>query len=419
MINITTAIMEKLELRIDQNDLLADDNGVPNENFQDLMNLKRRYTCAYISDQYPFKNYERTWVKKARCLAVYHQPSSYPQIMKFFDHWPELEQLTMETMCKDKSVVPVTLRKLKKLTVIGDSSALRLIQAPELVLLNVERCYVMVGIESFESFLKAAPKLEILRIESLAAFRSITADFSFKLKEIRCENIFAFAPLLNQNLKKFISSQAKSLEKLVAFCEDSEFHEIVLTKCKRLRILETNLEKLNASEEFCKSLEPMASLREINSIHGFSSENAFRSVLGNCPRLVRLQLFNNDFLPKMLHFAADHCRHLTSLKIRKIASANAKFQNLKDLTLWEVGDAENVTSFLKANPSIENLGIILLKEGRLNSKSFDILINETGLKHVHIWSGESAIDEVFEKIKKGFGNLKTLKLGARYDFVFP
>lgn len=421
--------MKKLILTVKRHALKPID-GKPNGKFKKLMKLRRRYTSAKISDVY--SGFDRGIVRSLDPIdwnASGYKPKSFlPQIIEILKHWPEIEELTLGAQHGNSEFteLPVTLMKLKKLVVHGSLSAFHLIEAPALKNLQVRSRWIF-GHESksFERFLRAAPKLECLEVKNLSIFESINSNFPFQLKTLFSDDRIDY--LLDDNSKKFFLSHAPTVDKLHAHCDNPEFHEIVLTKFKSLQILETNLQRLTASEEFYANLEPLPLLTEISSDHGFSSEKALRAVLSNCPELVNLRSRNCLFLPKHIDLMAEHNRSLELLEIFTITATNSRFQSLKILILSVVENGDHLASFLKANPTIESLYIRELHEDRFNSESLEVLINETGLKHVEIHGEDSALDEVFQRIKTGYGTWKKLQLCAErlgpynfhYNFDFP
>lgn len=407
MISTKSSIMKKFILKVNQGDLLPDESGRPNKKFHQLMSLRRRYRSAEIID---------IRISNIRRIS----PKNFgPRMFQLLQHWPELEELTIDNGLIDDLVPQVNLKKLKKLAVNGDWSSFQLIRAPALTELDAQYCWSDRYLGSFESFLKASPKLESLKVFMFDLFERMQPGFPFRLKKLVCwSRLFNYHDL-RENARIFLLSQAATVETLVAFHDDSEFHEIVLTTFKRLQFLKSDLEKLIASEEFYRNLKPFPVMKEIICIEGFSSKTALQAVLGNCPKLVRLQADNCQYLSNNLEFIAEHNRNLEHLGIRTIKAPIAKFSHLRALSVREVEDADRLIAFLKTNPTIETLCIQELREGIFSSNALDVLINESGLKYVEIDGFYAALLKIFDKIKSGFGTWKTLKMGLSYFFKFP
>lgn len=129
MISTTSSIMKKFILKVNQGDLLPDESGRPNKKFRQLMSLRRRYRSAEIID-FRISNIRRI------------SPKNFgPRMFQLLQHWPELEELTIDNGLIDDLVPQVNLKKLKKLAVNGDWSSFQLIRAPALTELYAQYCW--------------------------------------------------------------------------------------------------------------------------------------------------------------------------------------------------------------------------------------------------------------------------------------
>lgn len=260
--------------------------------------------------------------------------------------------------------------------------------------------------ESFENFLKACPQLNILVVD-LALFGRISSAFPFKLKLIYspCKSF-----TLNENIKNFMLSQAASVESLDVKSDDSEFHEIVFSKFTQLKLFHSSMDKLTASADFYRSLKPLPFLEDIKCNRGFSSVNALRAVLGNCPEVHTITCRECNDLLNHLDFIAEHNKKLEILTITTIGATNAIFPCLNNLKLMEVVNADNLVGFLRNNPTIKRLGMRWLDGHHLEGDLLGFLMNETNLKRVIITCDAFTIQQVYEAIKCEFGGWKTLQL---------
>lgn len=427
--------MNKLVLKL-ESDVLSPNGDI--SNFNQLMSLQRHFTDLDISIIENFVKSRLTDVveRYGSNILNFKLESAVLDlkvISEILTHVPELEELSLdfwvpynrrEMPVADNSVGTLTMKHLKKLAIDEDWNVFQLLEAPALVELETRGSVKNFNAKSFERFLKACPLLESLEVY-VDLFGKMEPGFPFHLKKLTTSyNSFR----LNDNIKKFLLSQAASLETLEADCDDSEFHEIVLTRFKRLRTLKSNLSKLTAPPEFYQKLQPLPLMKELASFSGFPSEIAAQAILRNCPALVKLECYGDKILPNQLDFIADHNKSLEVLKISTIRDTAARFQCLKSLTVSRVENAEHLVAFLKANPTIETFEIRYLDEDDVSSEALGALINETSLKHVEIEGEDSAINEVYKKIKSGFGTWKTLQLSINdgsttgmpiYNFVFP
>lgn len=329
------------------------------EKLKQLGNLQRHYTSLTVF------GLQGAWIQVAefvmRCglllvdLHIRFTNFTTGDISELLKHAPALQNLNLCSSYSDrrqvKPNVVVTLKNLKKLTIDGSVKVLEVIKAPALKNLDIREVY---NYASLDNFLKSVPRLETLAI-NMNAFENMTPGYPFKLKDIRFPGI-SFK--LNDNIKKFLLSQAATVEYLHAVSTESEFYEIVLGNFQRLRTLHTDLMWLKANPEFYKILKPLA-LREIWSNGDFSSEIALQAVLGNCPGLVKFGSHWDKYLSKNLAFLAVHNINLEELTIPTIGPTNAKFQSLKALTLAKVENAEHLFAFLEANPTVRNVKLPL------------------------------------------------------------
>lgn len=333
-----------------------------------------------------------------------------PQAMqKILKHVSELETLSLSLLnCRpdsqqaDNTGDPVTMRKLKKLSVTGHFDIFQLIQTPILVELKALGTETDSNRRSFENFLNSSMKLESLEI-SPGVFDRIRPRFPFRLKSIILP---MRSSALNERIEEFLLSQAATVETLEVECDDSKFHEFVLKTFKQLRTLKSNLHMLAAtSQYFYKDLKPLPLLTEIRSYRGFSFDTATRAVLKNCPNLLKLKCSLDRTLPDHLEFIADHNKSLKELSVRTIKETNARLHNLKYLTLHEVGNADHLIAFIKSNPTIKNLRIQNLSPDGLDSEKFCTLITETRLKHVEVVEVCHATKHaIYHKVKNRFKN---------------
>lgn len=112
---------------------------------------------------------------------------------------------------------------------------------------------------------------------------------------------------------------------------------------------------------------------------------------------------------------ADHNKHLRFLEISRIRATNAKFKRLHSLTVARIEDADHLIAFLKANPTIDTLKILHMKDNDFSDQSFGVLINETGLRHVHVeLESDKAGIWIFERVRSGHGTLRSLCVKNTY-----
>lgn len=412
--------MNNFRLKVDQRVLSSLKGYKRKDRFRELMTLERHFTSAgiYIPEnclKSRLTDVVERFGKRLTKLELESEILTAHEMLRLLKVIPELQELYLSLGnpedCTEDFQGSVQLKKLEKLTLVDDSRVLRFIKAPKLVYLEVEGKNFNQQI--FESFLKACPHLETLK----AGFEITTSDFPFQLKALSCSQTFINC---NEIMKNFFLSQAKSLKTLEASCADSEFLEMVLTNFKHLNILKSQFEYFDAPQDFYRKLKPLPLLTEVVSYGYFSSATAIRAVLGICPELVTLGCFTDEDVPNHLDFIANTNEKLEFLTVSTIrATTNARFPCLKTLTMERIQDEDHLTAFLKANPTIETLCIREVYEFKLTRQTLDILMNKTGLKHVKInESDEFTVDTVYNKIKKKFGNWKTLEL-SYYHFEFP
>lgn len=417
-------------------------NGEPSEQFKQLMTLERHFTSADISDLHFHKNIAKSLLidvveRFGKWLISFNLEYTNLTLQTMLDllkQMPELESLTLSY--RDPDIYgdrvseadifdfdPVTLKKLKKMWVGSDWNVFRLIKTPELVDLKVRASDTNFNSQGFESFLKASPKLESLEVEGIDLFGKMSSEFPFQLKRLICSS--CNCDKLGNSAKEFLVSQAATVEEMKADCDDSELYEIVLSNFKQLAVLDFNFNKLTASDEFYKNLEPMPLVTKLDSVKGFPSDIATRAILGNCPNLESLDCMQDENISKHLDFIAEHNRNLKFLEVLTIRATNVRFQSLADLTVGHVEDADQFIAFLKTNPTITMLTIRNLEDNELSNKSLDILINETNLRHVFIDASVNAADQIYKKIQGGHGTWRKLHVRNTHcystvcDLVFP
>lgn len=326
--------------------------------------------------------------------------------LKILQNMPQLEKLKLDVwdFRSPPSKTPmesVTLRKLKKLELEGSGRFFPLIEAPMLTELKADGDEKYFVSKHFVRLLKNSPELKSLAIK-LDLLEKFDAGFPFQLKKL-----FGFYPVkLTDKVKKFLMSQAATIETLEVHFLTPELIEFVFTNFKRLRIFKTDFENLEASALFNRNFKPMPLLTELSSDFGFSSQMATRAVLGNCPALVKLECQFDNVLPNYIQFIADQNRNMEVLTISTIRAPRAKFQHLKELILRTVENTEHLIAFLNMNPSIETLEIC-----QWYAKDFDMndvcsLIRKTRLKLVKMSGSEPEIKEVLNKIMDEFRKCK-------------
>lgn len=306
--------------------------------------------------------------------------------------WPQTQRDRFTDYSENIPTFRVTLNKLRKLKVTDDWKWFAALRTPALKSLEASETAYNLNLKYFDLFLKACPQLESLRIP-LELFKNMEPGYPFNLKNfIASESAFDLIDYITFNtdeftinVKKFILSQAASLETFETKSRVSKLHEIILTKSKHLKSLKVDLSGLKISQEFLTNIKPLLFLTEISLHNGFSSERDMRAVLGNCPALVKLECTGNWNIPDYLDIIADNNCMLELLTIPKIGANNAKFPFLKTLNVMEIEDAHHLFDFLNSNPTIVNLEIGKLG-GSFDREAYDALINGTTLKNVHIKS---------------------------------
>lgn len=420
--------MEKFILKIER-DVISRQEEEVNEHFQQLMSLERHFTAVDVTCQQNFtKNqmvevFERFGKRVTDLKLDCHQILSSQEVTQLLENMTALEKLTLHftkfvgdsRQFEDIPMPPVTFKKLKKLEVQGEWKLFRLVEAPALTDLHTPWGTVTGSdLKSFESFLKASPKLESLKT-NIALFGDMEAGFPFRLKKI-----FMWPGLkFDESVKKFLLFHAETVELLVTYCDDLEFFEMVLTKFIKLKYLTCQLNKFAASHTFNRNPKPLPMLSSIKSVGGFLSETNMQNVLGNYPQLTHLDCLNDrdQIVVNHLDFVAESNRNLEFLGISRLISTKARFPRLKTLHLYYLTNSAPLVPFLKANPTIENLRIQWLARD-YSSDSLGVLINETSLKHVHLTGESATLNVVFNKIKSGYGTWKTLKLHPLGIFIF-
>lgn len=420
--------MNKFVLSIQPN-VFTSAQREPTEKFQKIMSLKRHFknvsvdvlNGVEIDDSANVQLMSVIGLHVTNLIRCDIQISFMPSevIMKLLEQLPDLEELALNirhiTEYPSVSIEPVTLKKLKKLRVSQAWNVLQFLNAPSLVDLEAHGSVNKLTTKSLELFLKASTKIESLLVD-LSIFDEIDYDLSFKLKNLVCLN---FVVKYGENVEKFLLSQAATIEKFEAACESSELHEIVFTKFRRLKIIKLSFYCLSVS--ICRQLKPLLLVTEVECSEGFISEAAMQAVLGNCPELVKLKYQQNRDIPNYLNFIAQHNRKLEVLWIPTISAESTRFECLKELILEIIEEDGRLIAFLERNLTIETLHIRNLRENDIGIRCFDILIHGTGLKHVQIIGSDLAVDDVYERIKQGFGTWKTLQLSNQrecYDFNF-
>lgn len=408
--------MKKFVLKIEE-DVFSPYTDEKCDDFTQIMKLKRNFVDLDIRTDLHFVETRLLKVVEhfGEYLALFRLESAtltLEVLWKILKNMLNLQELDVD-ICDEQKLIEnnsleiLTMKKLKKMTVTERWNAFQILRAPSLVSLKTGRSANNFNPKSFEGFLQACPQLESIEV-GLELFGEMenTSGFPFNLKEIIGSNDpFQF----NEKIKKFLLSQAATVETLQGNCNESEFHEMVLLKFKRLHILNSNLSKLEASSDLCRKLQPLPLMTEIISYCGFSSESAMQAVLGNCPALSNLQCCDN-ITPKQLDFIANYNKKLEYLMISTIKDTRAKFPLLKLLRLERVSIANDLIVFLKVNKTIKFLNIESLNDHNLSSENLDFLINETKLEHIEIQGSEPVLNKVYNKIKSGFGTWKSLTL---------
>lgn len=354
-------------------------------------------------------------------LKMHYNSSTSRHMLTIFRGMPELEDLEFHYVKRladlpsaDSNPDKVTLRKLKKLYFTGHSDFVQLIHAPMLVEIKIEESLKSediadpeTNLKYLEMLLKASPKLKSVEMD-LDVFDKMDPDhFPFQLKNIigNCENEFT------DNIKKFLLSQAATVEKLEVECGDSEFLEIVLRKFERLRTLKTEFKNLKVSEDFRRNLKPMPWLTELETTSDFSSASAIQAVLENCPNLLKLKCSLGREFPRYLEMIADNIQKLEVLSIQTYGKTNAKFKCLRELYLSDTATyTHDLLAFLNSNPTIETLGIDFLYPNDLDADGARSLITTTKLKLLKISGYMSNVKFVYDGIKKEFAQSETVKL---------
>lgn len=93
---------------------------------------------------------------------------------------------------------------------------------------------------------------------------------------------------MNENTKKFLASQAATVEELEIATYNTEFFEIMLTTFKRLIHLNFRYDqKMGYQEldEFFTNFKILPLVERIVFHHSFASETAIYSFIGNSPNL--------------------------------------------------------------------------------------------------------------------------------------
>lgn len=249
--------MKKLCLKIDA-EVFTSDNKKTNKKFKELMSLERHYCNAEFEinelNNRVTNVFGRFGPKITNLTFHGGEYQAGHAVLSTLNFMPELEVLTLESCyCLDCSccVDSVVLKKLKKLVLKSGWGVLKVIEAPLLVELQTSG---FTTDSDTKKFLKACTKLEVLEIE-LECLAQMGPDFPFKLKKLVSPDYVE----LNENIRKFLLSQAETVETLEVDCNNSEFHEFVLTKFTRLKSLKSNLQRLNAALDFYKNSKPCLS----------------------------------------------------------------------------------------------------------------------------------------------------------------
>lgn len=305
LISTTQAIMNKFVLKVGLKVFPAHSTFYDSEKFKQLMTLERHFTSAHITDLHTYEKYVKNPLVSVAerfgkslinlTLEYWHIPSHI--MFELMKQVPEVQKLTLicgrprhcddEKPFSDKFIGRLPLKKLKSLFVASDWNVFQHIKAPELLELNNRVSATNFDPNSFENFLKASTKLQSLMVDDIKIFANMSSEFPFKLTKHFSYSVSR--GWLNENTKRFLLSQA-STDTLEARHLDLKFHEFVLTYFKRLRFLNCNFERFQASQEFYKNLEPLPLLIEVISREGFSSETVQRSVFGKCLKLVSFHL---------------------------------------------------------------------------------------------------------------------------------
>lgn len=409
LVSTSSKVMSKFVLRICRNAEAA--QRVPDIKFEHLMSLERHFTSAYISwkgDGSKLIQVIERLGKRIKKVELKYKNWSSETIVEVLEKLPELEILYIEHWGREvveTSANSVLLKKLKKLQVNAAWEIFFLIKTPMLLNLTLISMKEGLDLRIIGDFLKNSPKLESLTASCkiLGVFGS---NFPIQLKKLELDLDFDF----NENSKQFLLSQAEFLESLDARCEDSKFLELVFTKCKRLKSLNTDMSTLAASRSFYENLKPLQ-LQEIISIgNGFSSEIAMQAVIKNCPELKKLDIFRCYLPENYFKFMANSNKKLQSLSMHTIKNPGASFEHLKTLKLTTIVNMKHLLDFLKANPTIENLNIRSLPKDFKNVEALGGLVDGTNLKHFNVGGEDSLLKKIFNMFSSRFASTKIVRM---------
>lgn len=235
----------------------------------------------------------------------------------------------------------------------------------------------------------------------------------FKLKEFKMiEETFSMVwdPLLG-----FLKTYFLTLEELQINipANKRDFLVDVLEKCHRLKkfVLYSDVPSDN---EFYENLKAVVNIKDLTIKGSAKNFESLKNFLGIFPNLDRLKLSiseNGDSVSSLLPFINQVNPELKSLLIRGLEGRfDIVFKSLKFLRIQSYSSCDDLVAFLKINPTIENLSIGFTNYREDFNETFDVLMDETNVKHLKIGGELDEMKSIFEMIKDDYRNLKSLEL---------
>lgn len=352
----------------------------------------------------------------------FNRPKDFVDILQCM---PLLEKLNLQKMNfkfneNTQSIdQPVAMKHLKKLQVSMTGFDFRLLlgsQPKTLSLINLQRN----NVKFLYEFVKTLDKLESLTLSGGVAINMFlqakSSDFHFKLNKLEIDSSRSIETGNETYITNFLTSQASSLEELSIRDVSSEVVKEILQSLKLLQILTIHFrsvmeqpDSLTSDKSFYDSLQPLTNLREF-FIHGsFKDEIAAKGFLQNCPSLVKLVSTQCSGISKIISFIAANnpkIQHLDVYRLMTEIRPDVKFNFLKDLHLTiSESEIDNVTTFIKNNPTIERL---VIRRSSINpelsiSNLVHALVSMPNLKYLEF----NSVAIILKAIYSGFAAIQT------------
>lgn len=254
--------------------------------------------------------------------------------------------------------------------------------------------------KSFYNEIKPMPSLTNLYIKGRFPCNAVAKEILKK-----CPNVKDL--LICVESEKDISSESACLK-----LHRSAYFKI-FNDMKCLTALHLDAEELPAWESFYERTSSMQALRKLYLRGSFAFDEAAKGLLGKCPEIEDLiiRFISADQLAYVAKYNQKlktlGCSGITSLLPKKL-----KFPELKSIGINSdpKGNTNFLYSLLKCCPKIEVLNMKLFEDQKVFWDLFDIIREETTLRHLKIIGNEEQLRTIKKKMRSNHGKLKMLEL---------